>query len=296
MAGPARLVNFQEPDWTAWRAGVELDGLVVEVASLPALDRDDIATVDALVLSGRAALRTVVDAARAALSDGTGVAKPVEGLVLGPPILKPSKILCVGFNYRAHADEFDVEMPEHPTLFAKFGNSLVGPYDPVQMPRISEQIDYEGELAVVIGEKCKDVPLEDALEVVAGYSAFNDITARDLQFQTSQFTSGKALDTFGPMGPGLVLAEDVPDPSALGISTYLNGERMQDGNTKLMMFGVAELVARVSELHDARPRRHHRHRHSGRRRLHPDAADLPEVWRRRRGRRRGCGPDLEHAR
>lgn len=248
MSGTTRLVNFRSSRGSAWRAGVELDGHFVDVASLPSFADDENVTVDSLVRAGADATRRAIEAAREAASNGVGTLVAKQTVELGPPILCPSKILCVGFNYRAHADEFDVEMPEHPTLFAKFSNSLVGPYDAVRIPAVSKEIDYEGELAVVIGETCKDVRPEDALSVVAGYSVINDVTARDLQFRTSQFTSGKALDTFAPMGPGLVTADDVPDPSSLQIATYLNGEQVQDGNTGLMMFGVADLVARVSEL------------------------------------------------
>ena len=247
MSDPVRLINFRAPPDGEWGAGVEVDGHVVDVSALSG-HYDTELTVDRVVEAGPAAVRGAIEQGMKASSNGQARAIRVEDVQVGPPILRPSKILCIGFNYRAHAEEFEIEAPEHPTLFAKFTNSLVGPREPVHLPEVSRQIDYEGELAVVIGQRCKDVAVEDALSVVAGFTVFNDITARDLQFVTSQFTSGKALDGFAPMGPGLVSIDQVPDPQALRIRTYLNGERMQDGSTDLMIFPVADLVARVSAL------------------------------------------------
>jgi 2-keto-4-pentenoate hydratase/2-oxohepta-3-ene-1,7-dioic acid hydratase in catechol pathway len=243
----ARLINFRTVRDAEWRAGVELDGHVADLRSLPGC-RDIELTVDSLVGSGPMAIREAIEKARIASDAGRIGMLPVDDLQIGPPILRPSKIICIGFNYRAHADEFEIEAPTHPTLFAKFANSLVGPYAPVHLPAVSQQVDYEGELAVVIGERCKDVPPERALGVIAGLTIFNDVTARDLQFLTSQFTTGKTLDTFAPMGPGLVSIDQVPDPQALRIRTYLNGDQMQDGGTDLMIFTVPELVARISAL------------------------------------------------
>jgi len=245
MADPIRLVNYRMSDALEWRAGVQLDARIVDVASCPGLEIDKGATVDSIVAAGPETVSQVLAGAQDV--DRGESAVETEAAFLGPPILHPSKILCVGFNYRAHAQEFDVEVPEHPTLFAKFTNSLVGPYDPVRIPGVSREIDYEGELAVVIGKTCKDIDAADALGVVAGYTVFNDVTARDLQFRTSQFTSGKALDTFAPMGPGLVVADGV-EPNSLRIRTSLNGDTVQDGSTALMIFSVAELIASVSHL------------------------------------------------
>ena len=128
-------------------------------------------------------------------------------LLFGPPLPDPDKILCIGLNYREHAREAGLEVPPVPVVFAKFRNSLIGLGVPIEIPTISRQIDYEGELAVVIGKRCKNVPVADALAVVAGYSVFNDVSARDLQSQVSQWTVGKAVDTFAPMGPGIVPAQ-----------------------------------------------------------------------------------------
>ncbi len=127
---------------------------------------------------------------------------PTENIRLGPPIPDPDKIICLGLNYRSHAEEAGLKLPEVPLLFAKYRNALNGPTAPILLPKLSQQIDYEGELAVVIGRTGKDIPVAEALNFVAGYMALNDISARDLQMRTGQWLSGKTLDTFAPCGPG----------------------------------------------------------------------------------------------
>jgi 2,4-didehydro-3-deoxy-L-rhamnonate hydrolase len=163
------------------------------------------------------------------------------------PIERPQKIVCVGLNYRDHAEEQGADLPERPLLFAKWPNTLIGPGEPIVIPPLSERVDYEAELGVVIGSRARGVSVESALEAVAGYLCANDVTARDLQRGDGQWTRGKSLDTFCPVGPTLVPAADVPDPQALGIRAILNGEVMQDSTTANMVFGVAEIVAFVSQ-------------------------------------------------
>ena len=163
------------------------------------------------------------------------------------PIDRPQKIVCVGLNYSDHAEEQGVELPERPLLFSKWPNTLIGPGEPIVLPSIAERVDYEAELGVVIGSRVRGVSVENALEAVAGYLCANDVSARDLQFGDGQWARGKSLDTFCPIGPTLVPAADVPDPQALGIRAILNGEVMQDSTTANMVFGVAEIVAFVSE-------------------------------------------------
>jgi 2-keto-4-pentenoate hydratase/2-oxohepta-3-ene-1,7-dioic acid hydratase in catechol pathway len=145
------------------------------------------------------------------------------------------------------------EAPAAPNLFAKFRSSLVGSGTPIVLPRISEEIDYEGELAVVIGRRCKDVEAQDALAYVGGYMPFNDVSARDLQFRTSQFTAGKAIDTFAPCGPALVTADELADPGALRLVTRVNGDVVQDASTGDMIFGVAETIAFTSSVMTLEP-------------------------------------------
>ena len=163
------------------------------------------------------------------------------------PIERPQKIVCVGLNYRDHAEEQGVDLPERPLLFAKWPNTLIGPGEPIVIPPLAERVDYEAELGVVIGSRARGVSVENALEAVAGYLCANDVTARDLQLGDGQWTRGKSLDTFCPVGPALVPAAEIADPQALGIRAILNGEVMQDSTTANMVFGVAEIVAFVSQ-------------------------------------------------
>jgi len=158
----------------------------------------------------------------------------------------PQKIVCVGLNYRDHAEEQGVELPERPLLFAKWPNTLIGAGEQIRIPSISKQVDYEAELGVVIGERANRVSADDALEHVRGYVVANDVSGRDLQFSDGQWVRGKSLDTFLPVGD-LVQAREVPDPQALGIRAILNGTPMQDSHTSNMVFGVAEIVAFVSQ-------------------------------------------------
>jgi len=163
------------------------------------------------------------------------------------PIDRPGKIVCVGLNYRAHAEEQGAQLPERPMLFAKWQTALAGPGDPIRLPPITQAVDYEGELAVVIGSQVRGVSAENALEAVRGYLCANDVTARDLQKADRQFTRSKSLDGFCPVGPALVPAAEVGDPQDLRLRTLVNGEVRQDSSTADMIFGVAALIAFVSE-------------------------------------------------
>ncbi len=163
------------------------------------------------------------------------------------PLERPGKIVAVGMNYRDHAAEAGLDVPERPVFFGLWPSSLVGPGEPIVVPSLPSQVDYEAELGVVIGERARDVPVERGLDVVAGYTCFNDVSARDLQFQDRQWTRSKSLDTFSPVGPRVVAATEVTDPQALRIRCLLNGEAMQDSSTAEMVFSVAELVAAVSK-------------------------------------------------
>jgi len=169
------------------------------------------------------------------------------------PIERPSKIVCVGLNYRDHAEEQGAELPTAPLLFAKWPSSLVGPGEAIVLPRTSTRVDYEAELGVVIGERVKGVSEENALEAVLGYLCLNDVSARDFQFGDGQWTRGKSPDTFCPVGPRLVPRDEVPDPQALGIRCLLNGEVMQDSTTANMIFSVAEVIAYASATSTLEP-------------------------------------------
>jgi 2-keto-4-pentenoate hydratase/2-oxohepta-3-ene-1,7-dioic acid hydratase in catechol pathway len=163
------------------------------------------------------------------------------------PIDRPEKIICVGLNYRDHAEEQGTELPAAPLLFAKWPNTLIGAGEPILIPPVTKQVDYEAELGVVIGKRVRAASADDALEAVRGYICLNDVSARDLQFSDGQWVRGKSLDTFCPVGPELVPAADVPDPQRLAIRALVNGEPLQDSNTSNMIFSVGEIVAHVSQ-------------------------------------------------
>lgn len=157
------------------------------------------------------------------------------------------KIVCVGLNYRDHAEEAGLDIPETPILFAKFDNAVIENGDPIRIPSITKQVDYEAELGVVIGKTASQVSVDDALQHVDGYTCVNDVSARDLQFADGQWVRGKTLDTFCPRGPRIVSTDEIRDPQSLGIKCLVNGEVMQDSSTEQMIFSVAELVSFISQ-------------------------------------------------
>jgi 2-keto-4-pentenoate hydratase/2-oxohepta-3-ene-1,7-dioic acid hydratase in catechol pathway len=161
-------------------------------------------------------------------------------------IERPGKIICVGLNYRDHAEETGAELPKAPLLFAKWGNTLIGHGEAIVLPPESAEVDYEAELGVVVGTGGRHIAEARALDHVRGYICVNDVSARDLQFADGQWTRGKSPDTFCPVGPRLVPREEIADPQALAIRCVLNGEVMQDSTTANMIFSVAEIISYVS--------------------------------------------------
>ncbi len=180
------------------------------------------------------------------VESGAGARTPLDGARLASPIPRPPKIVCVGLNYLDHATEQNVPLPEHPLLFSKATSSVVGPYDDVVLPAESEQVDYEVELAVVLGRTATAVSEADAYDCIAGYTVANDVSARDIQFRQQQWHQGKSYDTFCPMGPWLVTRDEIPDPNTLAVKLTLNGAVLQDSNTDNLIFNVPTLVARIS--------------------------------------------------
>jgi 2-keto-4-pentenoate hydratase/2-oxohepta-3-ene-1,7-dioic acid hydratase in catechol pathway len=163
------------------------------------------------------------------------------------PIDRPGKIVCVGLNYRDHAAESNLDLPQRPLLFAKWQTSLIGPGEEIVLPPFTQEVDFEAELGVVIGREARGVSADDALDIVEGYICVNDVSARDVQMGDGQWTRGKSFDTFCPVGPRLVPADEVGDPQALGIRCLVNGEALQDSSTAEMVFSVAEVIAFVTE-------------------------------------------------
>ena len=189
---------------------------------------------------------THLDAIHAGGDSGATVGS-IDEVGLLAPIPKPGKVICVGRNYAEHAAETGSAVPDRPQLFAKFPNAIVGPHDDVIHPAITDALDYEAELVAVIGTRATRVSEVRALDVVLGYTCGNDISARDLQFGDTQWLRGKSLDTFAPMGPWIVTADEIPDPQSLAIRCVVNGETRQDDTTANMVFSVARIIAFVTE-------------------------------------------------
>jgi acylpyruvate hydrolase len=173
---------------------------------------------------------------------------PLADVTLRPVVPHPGKILCVGLNYRAHVEEGVYEVPDYPVLFPKFADALVGPGEPVLVPPESEAVDYEGEMALVIGRTVRRVSGDEALAAVAGYTVANDVTMRDYQYKTHQWLQGKSWASSTPLGPYLVTPDEVGDPHALDISLTLNGETMQSSNTSRFIFDIPTLIGTISEF------------------------------------------------
>lgn len=231
-----RYAADSTPQW-----GVRRDDEIVPLTGL----REDV-TYQQLTDSGF--LNVVEDAVEAAADR----AVPVGETRLLAPVPRPGKIVCVGLNYHDHAEEQDEEVPERPLLFGKAGTSVTNPEDPIVKPSDIEELDYEVELGVVIGRTAKDVEAADARDYIAGYTAINDVSARDAQFEDEQFLRGKSYDTFAPMGPTLVPDEHL-DPGNLDVACRVNGETRQESNTEQFIFGVEEVVEYISDIMTLRP-------------------------------------------
>jgi len=264
-----RLVTYQHEGQS--RSGAQLDELIIDLnrayySAVKHIGNEDELAVAAmrvppdmidLLRGGDTSLKAAqqaLDFVRSQLKekDNTleqqGIVYALESVSLLQPVLRPGKVICLGLNYRDHAKEAGMAIPEYPVLFHKVAGSLIGHNQPVVVPRNSSKIDFEGELTIIIGRRGKYIAEHEALSYIAGYTIGNDVSARDLQFRTSQWTTGKMLDTFGPLGPALVTRDEVPDPNALQIKTTLNGQVMQDGNTAEMIFRVPFIVSYISEI------------------------------------------------
>ena len=198
---------------------------------------------------GRDALREALAAGTDLRGTGAGEPLAAGSYQLLAPVRAPEKILAIGLNYADHARESGLEPPAAPLMFVKTTNSIVGPDDPIRYTEASStQVDYEVELAAVIGRAARNVTVDEALSFVLGYTVCNDVSARDCQFADTQWSRAKSFDTFCPLGPWIVTADEIPDPQALGIRCRVNGETLQDSTTAEMIFGVAELVSYFSRV------------------------------------------------
>jgi 2-keto-4-pentenoate hydratase/2-oxohepta-3-ene-1,7-dioic acid hydratase in catechol pathway len=194
-----------------------------------------------------------VEELRGALGNSGAPSYPLSAVRLLPPIPDPEKIVCIGLNYGRHAEEIGIEPPASPTFFAKYRNALAAPGATVKLPANSTKVDYEAEVAFVVGRRAKDIAEEDALDHVAGYTLLNDLSARDLQGATPQWMPGKVFDGSAPCGPWLVTPEEAGPADAIAIRLSLNGETMQDATTDDLIFGVRQLLSQLSALMTLEP-------------------------------------------
>jgi acylpyruvate hydrolase len=232
-----RLVSFQAEDGPT--AAVQLGEDLVAVSTLEAPSKTVRGLLAALDAEGLRELQSRAEQASKRI--------PRAGVTLHAPVVDPQKIICLGLNYRDHAEETGQDIPGAPMWFAKFANSLIGSGQDIAIPAAHpEYVDYEAELALVIGRPARNVEAKDALSHIAGAMPFNDVSARDLQVQNPLWTSGKAIDTFAPCGPALVTLDEIDDLRALGLRTRINGELLQQGTTANLIFGPAEIVAWLS--------------------------------------------------
>jgi 2-keto-4-pentenoate hydratase/2-oxohepta-3-ene-1,7-dioic acid hydratase in catechol pathway len=242
-----RIVRFDANDGVT-RVGALTNGGVVDLrASAVALGISDepFTGIAAFLAAGESALAS----AQKILAQSPHFAfKELPQFTLRAPIPRPRKIIAVGLNYRDHSLEAGAKaLPTSPILFAKFPTSICGPNDPIVIPHAKPQVDYEAELAVVIGRKGKAIPAADAFHYVFGYMPLNDVSARTWQFGDKQWVRGKSCDTFCPIGPHLTTRDEIPDPHALAICARVNGATLQDSNTSKMIFRVPELIEFISE-------------------------------------------------
>jgi len=247
-----RLANLRTPQGYALGVEVE-DGVLNVTATAAGLDLAAPRDVDDLLQNGLSAqVQAVLTAV--AKQPTTRVVSGLSAVKFAPLVTRPEKIICVGFNYRKHAEETGTPIPKAPPLFSKFRNALNHHEGVVVLPtRIDDRFDYETELVIVFGREGRDVAQAEALDYVAGYAVGNDLSARTMQTATTQFLAGKTSDGFAPLGPWLVTRDRVPDPNALQLRTFVNGETKQEWNTRDMIFNCRQLIAFVTSIMTIKP-------------------------------------------
>jgi 2-keto-4-pentenoate hydratase/2-oxohepta-3-ene-1,7-dioic acid hydratase in catechol pathway len=238
-----KLTTFTHAGST--RVGIVVEDEIVDLATAaPELPHE----MCAFLAAGPEAL----ERARAA-AGGASAPIALDQVRLEAPILRPPKFLAMGLNYADHVAEMGAEKPEFPIFFNKQSTCVTGPHDPIHRPRVSSALDYEGELGFVIGRRCRHVPEERAHEVIAGYLIVNDVSVRDWQLRVPTWTLGKSFDTHGPIGPWIVTPDEIGDPHALGLRTWVNDELRQESNTKQLIFSCFAQVAHLSTVFTLEP-------------------------------------------
>ncbi len=252
-AEPLRMVRFIH-------SNTESYGLLVdqEIISLPLLSRAQRLSIpsslESLISFETDGIRSIEELMRSSSEADKKQASLKMGEVsIQAPVPSPPKIICLGLNYRDHAEEQGARIPEEPIIFMKPRTAIIGPDESIIQPSFVEQLDYEAELAIVVGKNGKNIPVSEAERFIFGYTAFNDISARDIQFRDRQWTRGKSFDTFAPMGPCITTTNQIKDPNNLRISTRVNGEERQNSSTRNMVFNVYEIVHHISRVMTLEP-------------------------------------------
>ena len=248
-----RLVRYLQSNMESY--GVLLDHEIVCLLALPkALKYAPPLTFDGLITLGSRGIEIVDRLVRSSTQmERRNATVGLDDVTLLAPVPALPKLVCLGLNYRDHAKEQGKDLPEEPIIFMKPRTAVIGTDTPIVRPSSVKQLDYEAELAVVIGEKGKNIPISKAGEHIFGYTAFNDVSARDIQFKDRQWTRAKSFDTFAPMGPCITTANQIADPNNLGIRTRVNGELRQDSSTKNMSVGVHEIIHYISQVMTLEP-------------------------------------------
>lgn len=243
------LLTFK--DGETLKLGIKTERGVVDVAAAKSSGHHDTPDTVEAVLAGGAAARSALEELAANAPENT--LREEMSLTLGPCVSNPGKIICIGLNYRRHAEETNAAIPQSPVIFSKFNNALAAHGETVPLPPLATEYDYEVELAVVIGKTAQGVSEAEALDYIGGYCTANDVSARDLQFRTNQWLLGKTLDKFFPIGPYFVTADAVADPQNLALKCWVNGDLRQDSNTSDMIFNIAHLVSYTSHYVPLQP-------------------------------------------
>ncbi|WP_227937735.1 fumarylacetoacetate hydrolase family protein [Alkalihalobacillus deserti] len=241
-----KLVTFKDNE--RLKLGIKTNEGILDLEKAAGFFSKEVPTSIEEVINNEEALQTLDVLTKLALENKNDVVfLEEESLTLGPSVPKPGKIICIGLNYKKHAEETNMPIPEYPILFNKFDNTIAAHHDVINLPFNSNENDYEAELVIVIGKEAKRVSENEALDYVFGYCNANDLSSRDLQFRTNQWLLGKCLDGFSPLGPYLVTSDEVGDPNQLAIKGIVNGEVRQNSNTADMIFKCNEIVSYISD-------------------------------------------------
>ena len=248
-----RLARYLHSNMESY--GVLVDDRIICLLALPkALKYPPPLSLDELISLGYRGTKIVEQIMKSSTQNEKRDATiSLDDVTLLAPAPSPPKIVCLGLNYKDHAEEQGKDIPDEPIIFMKPRTAIIGPDQPIVRPKLVEQLDYEAELAIVIGEKGKNIPVSEAKKYILGYTVFNDISARDIQFKDKQWTRGKSFDTFAPMGPCITTADQIEDPNNLGVRTRVNGELRQNSSTRNMVFNVYEVVYRLSQVMTLEP-------------------------------------------